>query len=171
MSVNTDILSHTPSATDELKEKIDLCSQCKEHVHVLRSKVEPIQGQFAKLRDLCGECDLHNCCRKRPSSASIHSQAIFFTSCIALSYMLISSANITEWRSKASAVTSGNWHFWAYPGRGWSNACSVSSLTKSLVFQHRFEKAICETVCLIDFGMMPPFAIAPRRPWKLKRSS
>ncbi|KAL8275155.1 hypothetical protein Esti_000905 [Eimeria stiedai] len=49
---NRQALEQIPASTDELRVKVNLCSKCKEHLPVLRSKITPIEQQFNTLRDL-----------------------------------------------------------------------------------------------------------------------
>lgn len=53
-AANTQALQKTPTSTEELRNKVELCSSCKEQLPALRAKVQPIYDQFATLRSLRG---------------------------------------------------------------------------------------------------------------------
>ncbi|OEH79493.1 heavy chain 2 family protein [Cyclospora cayetanensis] len=49
---STNALQRVPQNTEELRSQVELCSSCKQQVSALRGKIQPIQAQFATLREL-----------------------------------------------------------------------------------------------------------------------
>ncbi|KAL8440078.1 hypothetical protein Efla_004062 [Eimeria flavescens] len=52
IATNRQVLEKAPLTTDELRDRIHLCSRCKEQLPAIRKRLEPIQGHFNTLQDL-----------------------------------------------------------------------------------------------------------------------